>query len=125
MPGQLRPGRVVVVLVAVMNGDPGEGGQDPELSERGQVPTTQVQGGVVLGGGRQDVAFVPGRTDAQGRLVEPDHICQSDQRLISVTVGRTAAAHRVSMDCTNPLDGPAPPVRSPINSTQRPTGTCW
>src|SRR5947209_9014327 len=82
MPGQLRPGWVVVVLVAVMHRDPGEAGQDPELSERGQVPPTQVKGGVVLGRGRQDIALVPGRAYPQGRLSEPTHRRRRYQPLV-------------------------------------------
>ena len=81
MPGQLLPLGVVVVLVAVVHGDAGEAGQDREVPERVQVPPAQVEHAVVIGGGRQDVAFAPGRAGAQGRLVEPDDIRRRDQRL--------------------------------------------
>jgi hypothetical protein len=37
----------------------------------------------------------------------------------------SALAHRASMPCTNPSEGPVPPHKSAISPTQRATGTCW
>ena len=41
------------------------------------------------------------------------------------TTSWRVSATRSSMPCTNPVDGPVPPVRSATSSTHRATGTCW
>src|SRR5207342_3041911 len=78
------PALVVVVLVAVVHGDPGEVGQDVEVPERAQVAPAQAEQAVELGDRGQDVALGPGRAGAQGRLFEPHDIRQGDQRLDQV-----------------------------------------
>jgi hypothetical protein len=115
MPRQVRPAAMEVVAVAVVHRHPSERRQDAGLGERVQVPATEVVGGGVLGRGRQHVLLGSGRTAPHRNVVSSK----------PTTTSASAFAHRASMPCTNPSEGPVPPHKSAISWTQRATGTCW